>query len=442
MTSKYKELGECIELIIDHRGKTPKKMGGDWVDKGVKTISAKNVHGGKLDNLDSIRYVSEEVYRKWMKEDIKRGDCLLASEGATLGENLYWNSDEKVVIGQRLYCIRTNNNILDAKYFSAYINTHEYQKEIEGRATGTSVLGIKQTDLLKTMVLIKGIEEQRFIGNLYFEINQKIETNNKINKKFEEMAQSIFKQWFVDFEFPNEDEQPYKSSGGEMVESELGIIPKSWKVGCFREFTDTVLGGDWGKETEQGNYNKEVLCLRGADIPEIKYGKYGAPAKRYILEKNFNNKRLNAGDLVVEISGGSPTQSTGRITYINEGILNRYDLDFVCTNFCRAITLSNKKSMEYFYFYWSYLYDLNVFFQYENGTTGIKNFDVNTFLDKHQIIVPPNHLLERYHQIVSNLLNTIQHNGLENSKLMNTRDLLIPKLMSGEIRVPLNNAEN
>ena len=223
-----------------------------------------------------------------------------------------------------------------------------------------------------------------------------------------------------------------------MVESELGMIPKEWEIGSFREFTDTVLGGDWGKETEQGNYKKEVLCLRGADIPEIKCGKIGAPAKRFILEKNYNNKKLNGGDLVVEISGGSPTQSTGRITYINEGILNRYDLNFVCTNFCRAITLNNKKAMEYFYFYWSYLYDLNVFFQYENGTTGIKNFDVNTFLEKHQIVIPSNCLLEKYHLIVSNILNIIQYNGLENSKLSNTRDILLPKLISGEIRVPLD----
>ena len=177
MNFNYKELGECIELIIDHRGKTPKKMGGDWVSQGVRTISAKNVHGGNLDNIDSIRCVTQEVYKKWMKEDIKRGDCLLASEGATLGENLYWNSDEKVVIGQRLYYIRTNKNILDSKYFSAYMNTNEYQKEIKGRATGTSVLGIKQTDLLKTKVLVKDIHEQRFIGDLYYGINEKIEIN-------------------------------------------------------------------------------------------------------------------------------------------------------------------------------------------------------------------------------------------------------------------------
>ena len=332
--------------------------------------------------------------------------------------------------------IKVDETKMDSLYvFYWLLNNQAY---IQDLAVGSVQKNLYVSALEKLEIKEISISEQKAIAKVLSDLDEKIEINNKINKKLEEMAQAIFKQWFVDFEFLNEDGKPYKSSGGEMVESELGMIPKGWKIGTFREFTDTVLGGDWGKETEQGNYKKEVLCLRGADIPEIKCGKIGAPAKRFILEKNYNNKKLNGGDLVVEISGGSPTQSTGRITYINEGILNRYDLDFVCTNFCRAITLNNKKAMEYFYFYWSYLYDLNVFFQYENGTTGIKNFDVNTFLDKHKIIIPPNYLLEKYHLIISNILNTIQHNGLENSKLSNTRDILLPKLMSGEIRVPID----
>jgi type I restriction enzyme S subunit len=251
------------------------------------------------------------------------------------------------------------------------------------------------------------------------------------------MAQAIFKQWFVDFEFPNEDGEPYKSSDGEMVESELGSIPKGWELTTFRSFTRNVLGGDWGKENEQGNYQMAVNCLRGADIPEVSEGRIGSLPKRYILEKNYNNKKLNSGDLVVEISGGSPTQSTGRITYINDLMLNKYDQDFVCTNFCRAITLKDPMYMYYFYFYWKMLYDLNVFFQYENGTTGIKNFDINTFLDKFLIISPGKELIKRFDKVVKPLVDRIQMNGSENLKIAEIRDTLLPKLMSGEIRVPI-----
>ena len=76
-----KELGECLELVIDHRGKTPKKLGADWIDSGVPTISAKNVNGGRLVATEDIRHVSHDVYKRWMKEDVKRGDCFLVSEG-------------------------------------------------------------------------------------------------------------------------------------------------------------------------------------------------------------------------------------------------------------------------------------------------------------------------------------------------------------------------
>ncbi|MBI6013219.1 restriction endonuclease subunit S, partial [Clostridium perfringens] len=249
-------------------------------------------------------------------------------------------------------------------------------------------------------------------------------------------------QWFVDFEFPNEEGKPYKSSGGEMVESELGMIPKGFKIGFLRDYVDNILGGDWGKENEQGNYKKEVFCLRGADIPEVRIGKKGSLPKRYILEKNYNNKKLSSGDLVVEISGGSPTQSTGRISYINNDILLRYEIGLVCTNFCRAITLKNKKAMEYFYFCWDRIYNLGVFFQFENGTTGIKNLDVNTFLDKFKIVKPNIDLIEKFKGIVCDFNKTIQQNGIENERLEKLRDNLLPKLMSGEIRVPLEYSEN
>ena len=107
---------------------------------------------------------------------------------------------------------------------------------------------------------------------------------------------------------------------------------------------------------------------------------------RYILPKNYTNKKLTAGDIVVEISGGSPTQSTGRCTAISESLLNRYDSGMVCTNFCRALKPIDGYSM-FIYYYWQYLYDKGIFFSYENGTTGIKNLDISGFLETELIVI-------------------------------------------------------
>ena len=195
------ELGDCLNTVIDHRGKTPKKLGSDWVDEGIPTLSAKNVNGGKLVATDSIRKVTKDVYERWMNTgDVLRGDCFLVSEGATLGECMYWDEDYPVVLGQRLFCLRPKPEILDPKFLYFYMTSHEFQEEINGRATGTSVLGLRQTDVLKLRLNLPTIEAQRAIGSILYSLNKKIELNRRMNTTLEGMAQALFKSWFVDFD--------------------------------------------------------------------------------------------------------------------------------------------------------------------------------------------------------------------------------------------------
>ena len=149
-------------------------------------------------------------------------------------------------------------------------------------------------------------------------------TSSMVNNNLEQQAQALFKEWFID-------------------------NPENicWSTGTFRELIQSTLNGDWGKETPTGNNIEKVYCIRGADIPEVKAGNKGKMPTRYILPKNLANKKLEAGDIVVEISGGSPTQSTGRCTAITQSLLDRYDSSMVCTNFCKAIKpKKNKKSKD------------------------------------------------------------------------------------------------
>lgn len=375
------------------------------------------------------------------KKSISKGDILFSEIRPKNKRFAYIDFDgEDFVVSTKLMVLRKKSNEIDNTFLYKYLTSEKMLNYLQIIAEGRSGTfpQITFNELRSIAIDLPPIEEQKAIAKILSDIDNKIETNNKINKRLEEMASSIFKHWFVDFEFPNEEGKPYKSSGGEMVESELGMIPKGWEVGVFRNYITDILGGDWGKEQPQGNYTKDVYCVRGADIPEINKGNKGKSPVRFILEKNFNNKKLTDGDLIVEISGGSPTQSTGRISYINKSVLEKFDKDLVCTNFCRAITLKDRKIMEFAYIYWMYLYDLDVFFQFENGTTGIKNLDINNFLDKNSIINPPKEIIEKYHSVVDNLFIMIQRNGKENEKLSNLRDTLLPKLMSGEIRVPIN----
>ncbi len=232
----------------------------------------------------------------------------------------------------------------------------------------------------------------------------------------EQQAQALFKAWFVDFE-------PFG-----------GVMTDDWRMGTFSEIIESTLGGDWGKEAPTGNYTERVFCIRGADIPEVKAGNKGKMPTRYILPKNFSNKKLVADDIVVEISGGSPTQSTGRVAAISQSLLDRYDSGMICTNFCRAIKPCEGYS-NFLYYYWQYLYDRKVFFSYENGTTGIKNLDLSGFIETEPIIIPSVQALDEFNCIVSAFYSQIFENGQENEHLATVRDTLLPKLMNGEIDV-------
>ncbi|WP_300379449.1 restriction endonuclease subunit S [Clostridium sp.] len=429
MSYKNYKISQLLEII---GGGTPKTNIKEYWNGDIPWLSVKDFGGESKKIYDTEKKISELGLKNSSTKLLNKGDLIISARG-TVGEVAQLG--KPMAFNQSCYGLRAIENITSNDFM--YYVLKYILKEIKNATHGSVFDTITKNTFDILTYNLPPIEEQKAIAKILSDLDDKIEVNNKINKRLEEMAQAIFKQWFVDFEFPNEEGKPYKSSGGEMVESELGMIPKGWKVGTFRNYIINILGGDWGKEQPQGNYIKDVYCIRGADIPEINKGNSGKAPVRFILEKNFINKGLGDGDLIVEISGGSPTQSTGRIAYINKAVLDKFDKGIVCTNFCRAISLKNRRFMEFIYTYWTNLYGQDVFFQFENGTTGIKNLDINNFLHKFNIINPSEEIIINFHKVVNILHEKIQVNGRENEKLVNLRDTLLPKLMSGEIRMPI-----
>ena len=255
------------------------------------------------------------------------------------------------------------------------------------------------------------VEAQKKIGGFLRLFDKKIELNNAINKNLEQQAQALFKSWFITN--PNN---------------------VNWKRGTFAELIISTLNGDWGKESPSGNHTEKVYCVRGADIPDVKAGNKGKMPTRYIQPKNYISKKLSDGDIVIEISGGSPTQSTGRCTAITQSLLDRYDSGMVCTNFCKAIKPIDGYSM-FVYYYWQYLYSHRVFFSYENGTTGIKNLDFSGFLESESIIIPPVEQVLKFNEYCKAVFDQVFANGKQTEQLAKIRDTLLPKLMSSEIDI-------
>lgn len=289
----------------------------------------------------------------------------------------------------------------------------KYNKEkIENLGSGTTFKEVSGSTMRGIEVRVpETIEEQQRIASVLSALDDKIEKNTEVNENLQAQVKALFHAMFIS------------------SEDRL-----SWKNGTFSDLIESTLGGDWGKESPTGNNTEMVYCIRGADIPEVKAGNKGKMPTRYILPKNYAAKRLLPGDIVVEISGGSPTQSTGRVAAISQSLLDRYDKGMVCTNFCRAIKPKSGYSM-FIYYYWQHLYDRNVFFSYENGTTGIKNLDLSGFITTEEIVIPPFELIQKFDDYCQIVFDQTFANGLENEQLSNLRDTLLPQLMSGELDV-------
>lgn len=181
MTSKWttKPLGEIISLVIDYRGKTPKKLGGDWSAYGTRALSAKNIKTREIVQPDTIRFVDSAMYKAWMKDEIQRGDILITSE-APFGEVFFWDSDEKIVLSQRLFAIRCKSEYYSPFIFQ-YMTSEQFQGELRGRATGTTVTGLRQPELLKCLVSFPSYKEQKAIADTLSALDARIAENRKIN---------------------------------------------------------------------------------------------------------------------------------------------------------------------------------------------------------------------------------------------------------------------
>ena len=157
----------ATSLIIDYRGRTPKKMGSDWSPKGIPAVSAKNVKGGRLVRPDTFNFVSEELYERWMKYMLALGDILMTSE-APLGELYYLALDARYCLSQRIFALRANPAACDSTYLYYWLESPACQSEIVNRGTGTTVEGIRQSELRQVSVLLPPLPIQkaaaRFLG--------------------------------------------------------------------------------------------------------------------------------------------------------------------------------------------------------------------------------------------------------------------------------------
>ena len=416
---KEYKASEFCESVTDGTHDSPRPK-----DEGFYLITSKHLKDSYID-FSSAKLISKEDYQKVIQRSkVEQYDILFSMIG-TIGNTFRVTSPKIEFAVKNMGIFKFGGNNLNSKWFYYWLKSTKAKEYINTRVSGSTQGYLTLNSLREFPVLCPDYKTQETIVSILSSLDDKIELNRRINENLEQQAQALFKSWFVDFE-------PFKD--GKFVDSELGMIPEGWKVGTLSDIIKNTISGDWGKDHPQGNHIRKVFCIRGADIPDIKIGNKGSMPTRFILEKNYQSKVLIDGDVVIEISGGSPTQSTGRVCRISNRLLEKYNNSIICTNFCKAIKPSTGYS-SFLYYIWEMLYNQGVMFSYENGTTGIKNLDINGFIQKEQIVIPPISIAADFEKMIKVFYDKIQSNGMESERLTQLRDTLLPKLMSGELKL-------
>lgn len=320
------------------------------------------------------------------------------------------------------------------------------------------------------ITLPKDIKAQEDIGQILLNLENKILYNTKTNNTLETIAQTLFKSWFVDFD-PVKAKIAAKEQGqdpqlaamvaisgktteqiaqlaedkrkelaatadlfpDEMVESELGLIPRGWIWTAFGELLDKTVGGDWGQDQPDDKHTEEVRIIRGTDIPTLKNGGLDKIPTRYVEKKKLASRKLELGDIVIEISGGSKDQPTGRSIYITQNILDRLAGVAEPASFCRLFRPIDEKVGLLLGIHLQYIYDAGKTWLYQNQSTGISNFQTTIFLENELISFASDDIINAFYNIVNPLVNKITSN--ENITLSTIRDSLLPQLLSGSLQI-------
>jgi len=369
-----------------------------FVESGIPVIRGNNLSTDMTRFIDdSFVFVTPEKAEE-LGTWAARGDIIFTAAG-TLGQVGIIEKDskyEKYVISNKQLRLRVNNALVGPLFAFYWFSNPEMVRYIEQRNTGSTIPLINLSVLKSLPIIVPPVEIQDGIVEILDSLDKKIVYNQKVNLNLEEIGQAIFKRWFIDFEFPNDNSKPYKSSGGEMVDSELGEIPKGWKVGNFEEIIDITSGKRPNEKSETKN-NEYSIPLIGA-----------SSVMGFVKESLYDE----------------PIIIIGRVG--THGVVQRV----LSPSFPSDNTLVIKSK------YYGYSYQTLKMIDYESLNVGTTQpLITQSSIKNMKMIIPVEKLLDEYESVVSKIFIKIDDNNKENEILGLIRDSLLPKLMSGKIRV-------
>jgi type I restriction enzyme S subunit len=413
-------LSDLASEIIDRPGVTPLKLGSDFTTEGSRVISAKLIKSGRVAlEADEARFVDAPTYRKWMRSPLRADDVIMTSE-APLGELAYLAQDSDWCLGQRLYAIRPNPGRCHGRYLYYALQSEPAKSDIQSRATGTTVVGIRQTELWRVLVPTPPLAEQRAIASVLGALDDKIDLNRRMCQTLEEMARALFKSWFVDYDpvrakmegrdpgLPKEIADLFPSR---LVDSELGPIPEGWVVQRLAEgFAITM-----GQSPPGSSYNETgdgLAFFQGRADFGFRFPRY----RVYTIEPT---RFAEAGDTLVSVR--APVG----------------DVNMAPSRCCvgRGVAAVRHQSGACSYTYYAMKFLEPEFEKFESEGTVFGSISKRDFHGL-RLPAPSSVVLRAFEEKCGALDGRIETAEREQATLAALRDTLLPKLISGEVRVP------
>lgn len=393
-------LEDCMAAIIDYRGKSPEKT-----TFGVPLVTAKIVKGGRIEKPEE--FIAEADFDDWMRRGMpKPGDIVMTTE-APLGEVAQLDG-RKIALAQRVITLRGKPDLLDNTFLKFLLQSNPVQEELRSRGTGTTVVGIRQSELRKVSLTLPPLAEQKAIAAVLGALDDKIELNRRMNATLEAMARALFESWFVDFDPVRAKLDPDRSGPsldpataalfpGSFDETALGHVPHGWEVKTLGEVIELA----YGKPLKAEDRKNGPVCVYGANGPV-----------------GWHDEKLVSGPGIVVGRKGNP----GVVTWAHDDF---YPID---TTFyvepkgeCRSL---------YFLFYALSNHDL-ANLSADSAVPGLNRN--HAYMSKQ--VIPPAQLLEAFDGQAAPIFATIHANETQSRTLATLRDTLLPKLLSGEIQI-------
>ncbi len=396
------------------------------VGKGLEVVSVKQLFRGEYVSLSGLGSVRKEKIPNYQDYLLKDGDLLFArSSLKRVGAGklaIVKNLDNNItVFSGFIIRFRNNSNNLE-EYLSYLLRSPRYRELFPRIATGTTITNLTQEILKNVPIILPSLKEQKAIAKILSDLDSKIELNQQMNQTLEAIGQTIFKHWFIDFEFPNEEGNPYKSSGGEMIDSELGEIPKEWEISTVGNKLKTILGGT--PSTKKREYWEQ------GNIPWINSGKVNEfriiKPTNYITQEAFDSsatKLMSKGTTVLAITGATLGQ------------VSRIEIK-ACANQSVVGIIENKEILSEYIYLWvkHKIKDLIA-----TKTGGAQQHINKNNVDQLKILIPDKETVLKFSLLIKPIFDDISKTCFEIERLSQIRDLLLLQLMSGKIRVPIEN---